>query len=170
MVVKYQVPVGLSTGGKNTRPVPVSVRVGYGCHPRVKNHSHTCTRRVKYPAGTEYPYLNCHLYLCWWQWLPSPHPPARRAISACHRRLAREREGGRRQIGDGPHVGVITCRIALPLCQGRRPLPTVDLDVDERERGRENEIKGKRKRMRYVSEVEDKKGRKRERKRKKERK
>jgi hypothetical protein len=48
----YRVPVGLPTGGKNTRPVPVSIRVGYGCHPWVKNHHRTCTGRVGYPAGT----------------------------------------------------------------------------------------------------------------------
>jgi hypothetical protein len=32
--------------GKNTRPLPVSIRVGYGCHPRVKNRPRTRTRRV----------------------------------------------------------------------------------------------------------------------------
>jgi hypothetical protein len=42
VVVKYQVPVGLPTGEKNIRPVPVSIQVGYRCYPRIKNH--LCTR------------------------------------------------------------------------------------------------------------------------------
>jgi hypothetical protein len=43
--------------GKNTHLVQISVRVGYGCHPQVKNHPCTWPRRVRYP------YQNCHPYL-----------------------------------------------------------------------------------------------------------
>jgi hypothetical protein len=33
-------------GGKNTRPVPVLIQIGYGCHPWVKNRLRTHTRIV----------------------------------------------------------------------------------------------------------------------------
>jgi hypothetical protein len=59
-VVKYRVPVRLSVGGKNTRPLPISIRVGYGCHPQVKNYPRIHTHRVGYSVGIGYPYLNCH--------------------------------------------------------------------------------------------------------------
>jgi hypothetical protein len=37
---------------KNTRLVPVSIRVRYECLPWIKNCAHTRTRRVGYPTGT----------------------------------------------------------------------------------------------------------------------
>jgi hypothetical protein len=45
---------------KNTHPAPVSIRVGYGCHPRVKNRPRTYTRWVEYPTGIGYLYPNCY--------------------------------------------------------------------------------------------------------------
>jgi hypothetical protein len=49
---------------KNTRPVPVSVWIRCGCHPRLKNHLRIRTCQIEYPAGTGYPYQNCHPYVC----------------------------------------------------------------------------------------------------------
>jgi hypothetical protein len=42
--------------GKNTRPVPVSIRVRYKCHLRIKNHPRTHIHRVRYPYPNYHPY------------------------------------------------------------------------------------------------------------------
>jgi hypothetical protein len=63
-VIVWRVPTGYPWVRLDPRPVPASRRVGYGRHPRVKNGTHARPRRVGCPAGTRYPYPNCHPY--WW--------------------------------------------------------------------------------------------------------
>jgi hypothetical protein len=49
---------------KNTLSIPVSVRVGYECHPQVKNCPLTQPRRIGYPVPVpELPSLLLALYL-----------------------------------------------------------------------------------------------------------
>jgi hypothetical protein len=96
--------------------------------------------------------------LCWWQKLASVvASPAYSPSHHCTRSppCLGERRSKKADWG-WPHVGAVACRLvprclglALPLCRGRRPLPTVDLDADEREREEERmRYKEKKKRMR----------------------
>jgi hypothetical protein len=62
VIVKYRVPIELPAGEKNIHPISISVRIRYGCHPWIKNHLRTHTRRVGYSTGIRYPYPNCYPY------------------------------------------------------------------------------------------------------------
>jgi hypothetical protein len=58
--LKFYVISGTRQVRKNTRFLSVTIRVGYGYHPQVKNRPRTQPHRVGYPTGTQYPYPNCH--------------------------------------------------------------------------------------------------------------
>jgi hypothetical protein len=80
---------------KNTCSVLVSVRVGYGCHPRIKNHPRTRPHRVRYP------YPNCHPYSRGARQPTAPPPPLHVGASLRQprrRHLRKEHVGARLDV------------------------------------------------------------------------